>query len=299
MAPGMAPGMTPEMMMMQAMGGCGGGQDPQQMMMMAMMQQMMMGGMGAMAGMPGMPGMPDAAGANPAMMAQMAADAQDMQQEVMERESQILMQQMGKGKSKGPPKKQLEIPPPLVANPEKMKLLDTFLDAFPFEDRHRERLMASMASRIDSFEEDVETLFMAMGGARNPAALLTGIVKTMEDGEFKPRDEESRAQFRRAKELKQEALAAQAVVVKGVGSVREKFLQQQKRHNKELETNRAADEERKGKKGGKGRGRSSSRDRGRRSRSRSRRRSRSRSRSRSGGDRDRRGGRDDKGFHKW
>merc|ERR1719353_841615 len=147
------------------------------------------------------------------------------------------MQQMGKGKSKGPPKKQLEIPPSLVANPEKMKLLDGFLDAFPFEDRHKERLMASMATRIDTFEEDVETLYMAMGGARNPCALLVGILKTMEDGEFKPRDAESRAQFRRAKELKQEALEANNQI-KGTGSVREKFLAQQKRHNQQLEANR-------------------------------------------------------------
>lgn len=197
-----------------------------------------------------------------------------------EQEQSALMQQHHKGKGKTT-QKVLTPPPSLVANPECMKKLDTFMEAFPFEDRHKERLMASMATRIDTFEEDLETLYMAMGGARNPAALLVGIVKTMEDGEFKPRDAESRAQFRRAKELKQEAVEAQQAL-KGTGSIRQKFMAQQKKHNHELEANR--EDER-------GRGRSDSRDRRRRgSRSRSRggkgkkgkggKRGRSRSRSR-------------------
>merc|ERR1719506_1318689 len=187
--------------------------------------------------------------------------AQDMQQE---QEQSALMQQHHKGKGKTA-QKVLTPPPSLVANPECMKKLDTFMEAFPFEDRHKERLMA----------------YMAMGGARNPAALLVGIVKTMEDGEFKPRDAESRAQFRRAKELKQEAVEAQQAL-KGTGSIRQKFMAQQKKHNHQLEANR--EDER-------GRGRSDSRDRRRRgSRSRSRggkgkkgkggKRGRSRSRSR-------------------
>lgn len=153
--------------------------------------------------------------------------------------------------------------------------------------------MASMAVRIDSFEEDVETLYMAMGGARNPAALLVGIVKTMEDGEFKPRDAESRAQFRRAKELKQEAVEAQTTI-KGVGSIRQRFMEQQKRHNKQLEANRNSPE--RGRK--RDNKRDDSRDRGRRSRS------RSRSRGGRGGGRDsERHGDDDRrgnsGYHKW
>merc|ERR1711904_197424 len=129
---------------------------------------------------------------NPVMQAMMAQqmqfqqqllEAQDMQQE---QEQSALMQQHHKGKGKTT-QKVLTPPPSLVANPECMKKLDTF--------------------------------YMAMGGARNPAALLVGIVKTMEDGEFKPRDAESRAQFRRAKELKQEAVEAQQAL-KGTGSIR-------------------------------------------------------------------------------
>merc|ERR1719487_1518799 len=197
-------------------------------------------------------------------------EAQDAQQE---QETSAAVAQKGKGKSK--PSKVLTIPPPLQANPEKMKMLDKFMEAFPFEDRHKERLMASMATRIDTFEEDLETLYMAMGGARNPAALLVGIVKTMEDGEFKPRDAESRAQFRRAKELKEEAVEAQKVI-KGTGSIRQRYMAQQKKHSIQLEANRRSpspEDRRDNRRRGRSRSRSRSRGgRGSPRRSRSRRR---------------------------
>merc|ERR1719198_420575 len=210
---------------------------------------------------------------------QQMMEAQDMQQE----QEQNTMQAQ-KGKGKGKPKKVLEIPASLVANPEKMKQLDAFMESYPsFEDRHKERLMASMATRIDTFDEDLETLYMAMGGARSPAGLLVGILKTMEDGEFKPRDAESRAQFRRAKELKAEAVEAQSAL-EGTGSIREKFMKQQKAHNKELEAKRRSPSPRQK------RGRSDSRDR---------RRGRSRSRGGRGGNDRGGGGRDSGGYYKW
>merc|ERR1712050_440465 len=118
-----------------------------------------------------------------------------------------------------------------------------------------------MAKRIEdaeTWQEDMETLQMAMNGAKNRCALLVGIVKSMEDGVFKPREESVRAQFRRSREIKQEAIEANNRLKTG-GSIREKFEADKKRHTAELEVHRHSPKR--------------SRSRGRRSRSRDRRRS--------------------------
>merc|ERR1719359_2237718 len=109
------------------------------------------------------------------------------------------------------------------------------MESYPcFNEHHKERLAAAMATRMDTFMPDLETLQMAMGGARkeaggSEAALLVALIKQMEDGEFRARDEKDRALFRRAKEIKEEAIAANNLIKNKQGSVRERFLAQQKK----------------------------------------------------------------------
>lgn len=243
-------------------------------------------------------------------MAQQAMMAQQMQMQMMQMmgcfQDQQQQQQSidqapaepkGKGKSKASqPKKELEVPAALRMEPEKYAKLVEFMDSYDFNEHHKERLMAAMVTRMDTFMPDLETLAMAMGGARkeaggSEAALLVALIKQIEDGEFKPRDEKDRALFRRAKEIKEEAIAANAAIKNlKQGSVRERFLAQQRAAAKETECNRQPSPR------GKGRGRSGSRSRSRGNRGRSRsfsrdrrdRRGRSRSNSRGRRPRDRR-----------
>lgn len=269
--PMMAMGGQPNPAMMAAMGGCGGESNP----MMAAM-----GGCGGeanamMAAMGGCGG-----DENPVMQAMMAQQLQ-FQQQLMDQDAEtemmdkidIQQEQLhnfvkGKGKSK---QKGLDVPERLKADPDKWKQLEEFMTENPFEPYHKNRLMAVMAKRMedgDSWIEDYETLQMAMGGAKNKCALLVGIVKSMEDGTFKPREESVRAQFRRSQEIKQEAVEANNLLKKG-GSIREKFEASQKKAAAQLEVHRNSPDR--------------SRSRGRRSRSqgRNRRRSPSRGRGRS------------------
>lgn len=271
--------------MMAAMGGCGGQPNP------AMMTAMGCGGemnpmMAAMGGCGGEAGsMMAAMGGcggddNPVMQAMMAQQLQ-FQQQLMDQDAEAelmdkadLQQEQlhnfvkGKGKSK---QKGLEVPDRLKADPDKWKQLDEFMAENPFEPYHKNRLMSAMAKRMedgDTWVEDFETLQMAMGGAKNKCALLVGIVKSMEDGAFKPREESVRAQFRRSKEIKQEAVEANNLLKRG-GSIREKFEASQKKATAQLEVHRNSPER--------------SRSRGKRSRSRSRSRNRRRSPSRGRG----------------
>jgi len=139
-------------------------------------------------------------------------------------------------------KKQLDVPAKFQQHTKKYDTLSQFMESCRLEDKHKERLMVAMAERFDTFQEDLETLQMAMGGARkfaggSEAALLVSLVKQMEDGEFMPRDEKDRAVFRRAKEIKEEAIAANSLIKLG-GSVREKFLAQQRVHSQEMVASR-------------------------------------------------------------
>merc|ERR1712118_483667 len=99
-----------------------------------------------------------------------------------------------KAKGKGKPKKDLKIPPELKEDSEKWEKIHEFMETYDcFNDHHKERLMAAMVCRMDTFMADLETLMMAMGGAKkaggSEAALLVSLIKQMEDGEFKARDE--------------------------------------------------------------------------------------------------------------
>merc|ERR1712224_405136 len=93
-----------------------------------------------------------------------------------------------------------------------------------------------MAIRIDSFDEDIETLYMIMNAAKSPAALLTDTLKRMEDGSFQARDLATRQQFRRAQEIKAEAAEANTKI-KGAGSIRKAFEMQQAKNNREMAMN--------------------------------------------------------------
>jgi len=246
------------------------------------------------AAMPQMPQDPASlpADASNGVMQMMMAQQMQFQQQMMdqEREKQDQYQQeldrqdvSQKGKGKGISNKPLVWPAALEANQPLKDQLVAFMEKFPFEDRHKDRLLAAMATRTDTFDEDIETLYMVMGAAKCPSALLVDSLKRMEDGTFQARDLDTRKQFRRAQEIKAEAIEAKKHI-KSSGSVRQAFAEQQKAAHREMAANKEREyneaEARKGR--GKGGGRDNKEKRSRsRSRSKSRgRRSRSRSRSR-------------------
>lgn len=254
-------------------------------------------GLGGSSAAMGVTGDPASGTDNPVMQMMMAQQMQfqqdlmnqDVERQEKERETQLQREgrsgktgkQKGHGKFGTGPKKELEVPLSLQAHPDLLRQLMEFLDKYPFEDHHKQRTMNAMGPRIDTFQEDIETLHMIMGAANNPCAFLVSSVKRMEDGVFQPREAGIRSQWRRSEEIKQEA-ANNNKLVKKAGSVRQAFQEQQKLHTAEMARNREDELASKGQ--GKGsRRRSSSRSRkGSRRKSRSRSRSRS-SRSRSGG----------------
>merc|ERR1712187_566203 len=112
------------------------------------------------------------------MQAMMAQQMQFQQQQMQDLQAQIMDSQdveqvqlesfiKGKGKSKG---KGMEVPE-ILKDPkhaEKWKQLSEFMEENPFEVYHKNRLMGAMAKRIEdaeTWQEDMETLQMAMNGA--------------------------------------------------------------------------------------------------------------------------------------
>jgi len=262
------------------------GQNP----MMSSMMQAMIGAQPSAA--------PAAAAANPQqMMMQMMM----MQQMQMMAQQQDQEQEQGgkKGKSKGPrtaedknkevfrKNKELDWPDCLLkAKPEVVEQLTAFINKYPFYEDQKQRLLKVMATRMDTFQEDMETLFMILNAANNPGAFLVSSLDRMEDGSFVPRDASTRDQWRRSEEIRQQSAEANKVI-KRTGSIRALAEEQRKKLTDGMSCN-----EGKGKskgEGGKGRSRSRSRSRsgGRRERRSPSRGRRGRSRSRSGG----RGGR--------
>lgn len=268
---------------------------PDMMAMQAMMMQQMSAGMPPAMGMPGgAASMMDPSGVMQMMMAQqMQFQQQMMQDQLQELQEQQDKEQAPVEKVSAPwnqrTNKPLLWPPSLEVRPEPGKealkdQLIAFMEKFPFEDRHKVRLLEQMSTRTDTFEEDLETLYMIMGAARSPSALLVDSLKRMEDGIFQARDLETRMQFRRAQEIQAEAKQANQKL-RGQGSVRKAFEEQQKAARKEMAINAEREIGERDARKGKGKG-NRSRSRRRNSRSRSRSNSR-RQRSRSRGDRGR------------
>lgn len=179
----------------------------------------------------------------------------------------------------------LPCPPALQRETALYEKLCDFMDSMPFAPKHKERLFAAMAERMDTFMATLETLQMAMQSAQgDKCGLITSLTKQMEEGMFEDRSDIDRNMWRRAKEIREEAIAANRQLKNKGGSVRERFLAQQKQASNDFEKDRD-----KGKgKGKKGKSRSRSR-----SQIRQRNRSPSYKRSRGRDSRSRGRGRDD------
>mmetsp|Transcript_120416 Transcript_120416/g.190814 ORF Transcript_120416/g.190814 Transcript_120416/m.190814 type:complete len:327 (-) Transcript_120416:17-997(-) len=260
-----------------------GGADPSMMQMMQMMQmqqmmvpQVMPQMMGQQSTLPSMPGAQNSVMQqmlNQQMQFQLAQQQQLYEQELQDQQDQQQFKALQQPRSRA--KKELEIPPSLQAHREQCQKLLEFIDKHDFEERHSVRLLNEMGKRMDTFEEDLETLYMIMHAAKSHSALLVETLKRMEDGIFQARDAATRAQWRRAQEIREEAVAASKAMKSTGGSVRKAFEAQQKAAAREMEANRAHRDSRDN--------RNRSPPRRGRSRSRSRSRSRGRSRSRSRG----------------
>merc|ERR1712216_56514 len=96
------------------------------------------------------------------MMAMQSANAQAVAQDLAQEQMDKVDWPKGKGVNKGKQKGQ-EIPESIKKNPACLQMVNEFIDAFPsFEGWHKERLYNCMATRTDTYQEDLETLHMAL-----------------------------------------------------------------------------------------------------------------------------------------
>merc|ERR1712194_875179 len=72
---------------------------------------------------------------------------------------------------------------------DKMKEIDALCEEYKLDVRSKSSLMQRMTKRLDTFEEDMATLFDVLKEARNPPGLLAVKLKQMDEGNFQVRDE--------------------------------------------------------------------------------------------------------------